>query len=53
MIDFMLFGGFDDGWTDGRTNERTLVVLESLSRLKSKVSFEKWSSSAFQNWPYF
>ena len=34
MIDFKLFGGFGDGLTDGRTDERTLVVVESLSRLK-------------------
>ena len=30
MIDFMLFGGFDFRLTD----ERTFVLLESLSRLK-------------------
>ena len=34
MNDFKLLGGFDDGRTDGQTNERTLVVVESLSRLK-------------------
>ena len=30
MIDFMLFGGFGDGQTNGRT----FAVVESLSRLK-------------------
>ena len=25
-----------DGWTDGRTNEQTLVIVELLSRLKSR-----------------
>ena len=34
MIDFLLFRGFDDRRTDGRTDERTLVVVELLSRLK-------------------
>ena len=38
MIDYKLFGGFGNGQTDrqtdGRTNERTFVVVESLSRLK-------------------
>ena len=31
MIDFMLFGGFDDGRTDGRTDRQTFVLLELLS----------------------
>ena len=34
MIDFMLFWGFEDRLTDRLTNERTFVLLESLSRLK-------------------
>ena len=38
MIDFKLFGGFDNGQTDRlmdeQTNERTFVLLESLSGLK-------------------
>ena len=34
MIDFKLFGGFGDRQTDRRTDERTFVVVESLSRLK-------------------
>ena len=34
MNDFNVFWGFDDGRTNERTNERTLVVVESLSRLK-------------------
>ena len=38
MIDFKVLGGFGnrrtDGLTDGLTDERTLVVVESLSRLK-------------------
>ena len=34
MIDFKLLGGFGDGRMDGQTNGRTLVVVESLSRLK-------------------
>ena len=36
MIDFSLFGGFDNRQTD----ERTFVVVESLSRLKMSMSFE-------------
>ena len=35
MINFKLFWGFGDGQTDGQTDERTLVVVESLSRLKN------------------
>ena len=31
MIDFKLFGGFGNGQTDRLTDERTLVVVESLS----------------------
>ena len=34
MIDLELFGGFDFTQTDEQTDERTLVVVESLSRLK-------------------
>ena len=30
MIDLKLFGGFGDRLTDGLTDERTLVVVESL-----------------------
>ena len=45
MIDFVLFWGFGDGrtdrLTDGRTNERTLVVVESLSRLKDSLKHLK------------
>ena len=33
--DFMLFWGFDLSLTDGRTDERTFVLLESLLRLKT------------------
>ena len=33
MIDLKLFGGFDFR----QTNERTFVVVESLSRLKKKI----------------
>ena len=36
MIDFMLFWGFEDRLTDRLTNERTFVLLESLSRLKTE-----------------
>ena len=32
--DFMLFLDIGNGQTDRRTNERTFVLLESLSRLK-------------------
>ena len=38
MIDFKLFGGFGLGQTDRWTNEWTLVVVESLSRLKTRGS---------------
>ena len=37
MIDFKLLGGFGDGRTDRRTDERTFVVVESLSRLKPSI----------------
>ena len=35
MIDFELFGGFGNGQTDRLTDKRTLVVVESLLRLKN------------------
>ena len=35
MIDFMLFGGFGNRQTDERMDEQTLVVVESLLRLKN------------------
>ena len=36
--DFKLLRGFvTDGQTDRRTNERTFVIVESLSRLKSQI----------------
>ena len=35
MIDLELFGGFDFTQTDGRTDEKTFGVVESLSRLKN------------------
>ena len=39
MIDFLLYGGFVmDGRTDRQTNERTLVVVESLSQLQKFTS---------------
>ena len=38
MINFKLFWGFGDRQTDGLTDERTLVVVESLSRLKNRTS---------------
>ena len=47
MIDFMLFGGFDDGQTDRQTNERTLVVVESLSRLKTRQGLRKPQKEEF------
>ena len=34
--DFKLLRGFDDD-DDRRTNERTFVIVESLSRLKSQI----------------
>ena len=34
MIVFVLFGGFDFGRTDGQTDERTFVILESTEKLK-------------------
>ena len=34
--DFKLLKGFADERTDGRTNEQTFVIVESLSRLKVK-----------------
>ena len=37
MIDFMLFGGFGNGWM----REWTLVVVESLMRLKSTLLISK------------
>ena len=37
MIDFELFGGFGFRQTDGQTDKRTLVVVESLSRLKTDL----------------
>ena len=50
MIDFKLFGGFGfrqtDRQTDRWTNERTLVVVESLSRLKIK-RFSRVINEAF------
>ena len=33
--DFKLIGGFADRLTDRLTDERTLVIVESLSRLKN------------------
>ena len=43
MIDLKLLGGFGDGQTDERTDERTLlVVVESLSRLKMFITCS-WS----------
>ena len=33
--DFKLLRGFADRRTDGRTNEQTFVIVESLSRLKT------------------
>ena len=35
--DFKLLRGFADRQTDRRTNERTLVIVESLSRLKIAI----------------
>ena len=32
--DLKLLRGFADGRTDGRTDEQTFVIVESLSRLK-------------------
>ena len=44
MIDLELFGGFDFTQTDEQTDERTLVVVESLSRLKTfSACFHIWS----------
>ena len=39
--DFMLFLDIDNGRTDGLTDERTFVLLESLSRLKSEILGQK------------
>ena len=36
MIDFKMFLPFDNGLTDGLTNGHTLVVVKSLSRLKTE-----------------
>ena len=36
--DFKLFRGFADERSDERTNGQTFVIVESLSRLKIKVS---------------
>ena len=33
--DFKLLRGFEDRQTNGRTNERTFVIVESLSKLKN------------------
>ena len=41
MIDLKLLGGFDFRQTDGRTDQRTLVVVESLLQLK-KNEFDGW-----------
>ena len=46
MIDFMVFGGFDDGRTDGQTDGRTFVLLELLSRLKIGEIF-LWKSDKY------
>ena len=35
--DFKLLRGFADGQTDKWTNEQTFVIVELLSRLKSKA----------------
>ena len=41
--DFKLLRGFvTDGQTDRRTNERTFVNVESLSRLKTQLSHSCW-----------
>ena len=44
MNDFKLLGGFDDG----RTDERTLVVVESLLRLKIDFLVSKIESKCFR-----
>ena len=36
MNNFKLLGGFGNGLTDCQTNGRSLVVVESLSQLKTK-----------------
>ena len=37
--DFKLLRGFADRQTDRRTDEQTLVIVESLSRLKTPVFY--------------
>ena len=50
MIDFVLFGGFANGGMNGRTYERTLVVVESLSRLKIAFCFGFENQKNFWGW---
>ena len=38
LIDFKLFWGFGNGQTDGLTDELTLVVVESLTRLVMMIN---------------
>ena len=47
--DFKLLRGFDNGRTDGRTNEQTFVIVESLLRLKIIISFVSVSIIMFRH----
>ena len=40
MFDLELFGGFDFTQTNRQTDERTFVIVESLSRLKMDIGLE-------------